>query len=91
MIRATPHTAKSSDTRPNDVHRNRKRDPSGWNLDEKPSMLLMFLSFAVDEHCKVEKNLAFCVCSTAAVVENAHMEAGGIELTGKNLWDHRSC
>ena len=78
--------------RPHDQHHDRTRDPTSWNLEDKPKdkTPLVILSHIVDEHCECEKNAKFCVCPTMAVVENAHMEAAGIKLTRRLLWDHRS-
>ena len=91
-IQATPHTTKSANMRPHDQHHNCRRDPTSWNLDDKPKdkTLLVLLSFAVDEHCECDKHAQFCVCPTEGVVENAHTEAAGIEISRGLLWDHRS-
>ena len=78
--------------RPHDQHHNHRRDPTSWNLEDKPKDELppLLLSFAVDEHCKCEKHAQFCVCPTKAVMEKAHTEAAGIEISRGLLWDYRS-
>ena len=81
-MQATPHMTKSANTRPRDQHHNYQRDPTSWNLADKPKdeTLLITLAFAIDECFECEKNEKFCVCPTTAVMENAHMEAAGIDI-----------
>ena len=48
------------------------------------------VSFSIDKCCGVGNNQNFHVFPAKSVVENAHMEGGGIDLTRGTLWDHRS-
>ena len=91
-IRATPFATKSANMRPRDQCHNHRRDPTSWNVEDKPKdkTLLVLLSFAVDKCCECDKNAQFCRYPTKAVMENAHMEAAGIEVSHGLLWDHRS-
>ena len=91
-ICATPHATQSANMRPHDQRHSRKRDPTSWNLSDKPKddTSLIFMSFAVDERCKCDKNTCFCVCPAHAVMENGHMEAGGTKISRGLLWDCRS-
>ena len=50
----------------------------------------MTLAFAIDEHFECDKNEHFCVCPTTAAMENAHMEAAGIDISRDLLWDYCS-
>ena len=88
-IWATPCATKSANMRPHDQHHNRRRDPTSWNLADKPKdeTPLVILSFAVDECCECDRHAQFHVCPTHAVMENAHMEAAGIEISRGLLWD----
>ena len=91
-VRATPHATKSVNMRPRDQHHEHRRDPSSWNLEDKPKdqTLLVTLAVAVDECFDCEKNASFCVCPATAVMENACMEATGIDISRDPLWDCRS-
>ena len=80
-IRATPFTIKSTITRPRDQFHRHQRDPSSWNLSDKPKdeTLLVTLAYAIDECFECDKNEKFYVYPTTAVMENAYKEAAGMD------------
>ena len=91
-IRAAPHTTKSTNTRPRDQFYRHRRDPSSWNLADMPKdgALLVTLACAIDKCFECDKNEKFCVCPTAVMMENAYMEAAGIDISRDLLWDYHS-
>ena len=60
-MRATPCVTKSANARPRDQCHNYQRDPTSWNLADKPKdeTLLITLAFAIDEHFECEKNVPY--------------------------------
>ena len=91
-ILPTPYSKRTVSLRPDDENQNRMNDPSSWNLEDGPvdQPLLSLLAAAIDNVMKVNERPDVYIFPTWAIIENACMEGGGIELTRESIWKYRS-